>query len=115
MSIMLGSRLQPTHTLEDEAGFSLIEVMVASVIAILAFIGLAYTFSTGRGFINRFEVRRAAVAAARARLETLASDPGSPDLTITPPPHTASFVVDGKTLGQEQWTVEWVDDPVDGL
>src|SRR5262245_64306352 len=103
MSIMLGSRLQPTHTLEDEAGFSLIEVIVATVIAMLAFIGLAYTFSMGRGFINRFEVRRAAVAAARARLETLASDPGSPDLSITPPPHTTPFVVDGVNRGEERW------------
>lgn len=109
------SRPDSTHSRQDDAGFSLIEVMVATVIATLAFLGLAYSFSLGRGFINQFEIRRAAVAAARARLETLASDPGSPDLSITPPPHTTPFVVDGVTRGQESWAVDWVDDKADGL
>jgi prepilin-type N-terminal cleavage/methylation domain-containing protein len=111
----LRSRPQPTQSFEDDAGFSLIEVMVATVIAVLAFVGIAYTFSTGRGLINRFEIERAALAAARARLETLASDPGSPDLSITPPPHTAPFLVDGVNRGQEEWTVDWIDDQADGL
>jgi len=92
-------------------------VIVATLIATIAVIGLAYTFSTGRGFINRFELARAAFAAAEGRLEALAVAPsGDPEMSITPPgsPHTAPFVVDGRVHGTESWTVVWRDMPVDG-
>lgn len=86
------------------------------MIATVAVIGLAYTFSLGRGLVDRFGVTRSAYAVARARLESAgAAAPSSPDLAITPPPHTLPFAINGTVLGQETWTVDWVDDPTDGL
>lgn len=89
---------------------------MATLVATIAVIGLAYTFSLGRGFVDRYGVARAAFGVAKARLESCgAVNPLSPDLVITPPPHTAPFVLDGRVIGQESWTVDWVDDPADGL
>src|SRR2546426_12733052 len=48
---LAGSRQSPL----TEQGFSLIEAVVATVIAALAVVGLAHTFGLGRAFINRFE------------------------------------------------------------
>jgi len=91
------------------------EVIVATVIATIAVVGLAYTFGMGKGFINRFQVARAALAAAEGRLEALASAPSS-DPDVTPLiQHTGNFVVDGVTLGTENWIIQWEDDPADGL
>ena len=41
-----------------ERGFSLVEVMVAGIVAIVAVMGLAFTFSTGRGMIDRYAAAR---------------------------------------------------------
>ena len=37
----------------DQNGFSLIEALTATVIAVFAVLGLAYTFSVGRGQVSR--------------------------------------------------------------
>ena len=97
-----------------ERGFSLIEAIVATLIATIAVIGLAYTFGLGRSFIDRFEVSRAALAAAQARMEALvAAPPGSLDLTTGA--HNEDFAVDGLVFGQIHWDVGFRDDPADGL
>jgi len=97
-----------------ERGFSLIEVLVATVIATVAVVGLAYTFGLGRSYIDRFETARAALAAAEARIETLVTSPTtSPDL-IRDIEHSTPFVVGGKTLGVVRWWVQFVNDPSDG-
>lgn len=87
----------------DERGFSVMEAIIGAVIAILAIVGLAYTFSVGRGSIDRFSVARAADAKAVARMEWLTSLP--PDTSaftmITPLP----FVFAGRTIGTERWDV----------
>ena len=97
-------------------GFSLIEVMVAAVISVIAIVGLAYSFSAGRGLIDRYATARDALEAAERRLETLAmqalQDPATADLGA------GSHGPLGLTLNQNQtgsevWRVEWVDDPVD--
>ena len=63
----------------SERGFSLIEAIVATVIATIAVMGLAYSFGNARGLVNRYEVARVALAAAQRRMEMLsvlrASDP----------------------------------------
>lgn len=87
----------------DERGFSVMEAIIGAVIAILAVVGLAYTFSVGRGSIDRFAIARAADAKAVARMEWLTSLP--PDTSafnmVTPLP----FVFEGRTIGTERWDV----------
>ena len=93
------------------AGFSLVEAMVATIIATIAVVGLAYSFGLGRSFINRFEVARAAMAVAQDRLDILhvtrrSADDFSPDSV-----HIRPFNHAGRETGVEQWTVAWYDDP----
>lgn len=101
-----------------QRGFSLIEVMVAMVIAVIAVLGLAHSFGAGRALIDRYETARAASALVEGRVETLASlatrdlfDPALTEGTHGPAPITLS----GDRTGDESWFVEWVDDPLDGL
>ena len=56
-------------------GFSLMEVIVATLIATIAITGLAYTFGLGRSFIDRYELSRAALAAAQGKVEALMATP----------------------------------------
>jgi prepilin-type N-terminal cleavage/methylation domain-containing protein len=99
--------------LRGQRGFSLIEAVVAIVIAVIAVLGLAYSFGLGRGFIGRHEVARVALASAQRRLDSLAVltaaqlVPGTAD--------SVAFVVHGRTLGWESWRVEWVDERIDSL
>jgi hypothetical protein len=70
----------------------------------------------GRGFIDRFEVGRAALAEAQGRMEMIASRPASDTLCRIYPTgqyHMSYFRVGGRTLGTELWTVIWKDDPAD--
>src|SRR5438477_8007775 len=100
-------------------GFSLIEVMVAAVIAVIAVMGLAFTFSAGRGMIDRYATARDALAAAEQRMERLSilglKDPLNPDLDALPGPGKLHGpfprTLNGNTTGTEQWTVTWIDDP----
>lgn len=98
----------------DERGFTLIEVMVATIIAILAVTALATSFGVGRGLIDRFETGRDALALVQLRLERLAAlNPSHADLAIGV--HDAGAVpINDVVTGNETWTVIWVDDPVDG-
>jgi prepilin-type N-terminal cleavage/methylation domain-containing protein len=99
-----------------ERGFSLIEVMVAAVVAVIAVLGLAYSFSAGRGFIDRFAAGRDALEAVQSRLDRLAIEavhnPATADLNIgTHGPFPR--ILNHNLTGTETWTVVWVDDPVD--
>ncbi len=98
--------------LPQEAGFSLMEVIIATVIATVAVIGLAYTFGMGRGFINRFEVSRVALAAAEARVEALAAL-NAADTMATPGQHMCYLKAGDTVLGTEFWTIDWANDPAD--
>ena len=90
--------------------------MVAAVVAVIAVLGLSYSFSAGRGLIDRFAAARDAMEAAQARLDRLAMeavrDPAVADLTVGnhgPYPRQ----LNSNLTGTERWTVVWVDDPVD--
>jgi prepilin-type N-terminal cleavage/methylation domain-containing protein len=54
---------------EPAAGFSLVEMMAAMVISVIAIMGIAHTFSLGTGFIDRYATARAALACAYGQLE----------------------------------------------
>jgi AICAR transformylase/IMP cyclohydrolase PurH len=94
------------------------EVIVATIVAVVAILALAYTFGTGRGLVNRYEAARIALAAAQRRMETLAVAPlGDVSLQLGSHPASGTYAVplDGVNVAAESWTVEPYDDPADGL
>src|SRR5262245_38913128 len=117
------SRSIRLHTVNDEGGFSLVEVLVAAVVAVVAVLGLAYSFSTGRGMIDRYAAARDALAAAEQRMDRLSvlglKEPSNMELDALPSPgkRHGPFPrpLDGNTTGTEEWTVTWKDDDADGL
>lgn len=111
---MRGAPHQPAPL--DQKGFTLIEVMTAAVIAVIAVVGLAYSFSAGRGMIDRYAAARDALAAAEERMERLSilalRDPTNPELAVGsygPFPRA----LNSAPIGTERWTVAWVNDPAD--
>lgn len=90
------------------------EVIVATVIATIAVVGLAYTFGLGRGFINRFEVGRAAMAAAQGQIELISTTPLGDSLVRIDELHQSYFLMGGIPRGTQQWMIHWRDDPADG-
>jgi prepilin-type N-terminal cleavage/methylation domain-containing protein len=100
-----------------QRGFSLVEVIVAMVIAVIAVVGLAHTFAIGRSLIDRYETARSALAYAQGRVELMATlalpnhDPGN--AALTPGWHGPTPVTFGDRAASERYFVEWVDDPVD--
>jgi type II secretory pathway pseudopilin PulG len=99
------------HDAADQRGFSLMEAVVATAIAVIAIVGLAHSFGLGRALVNRYEVGRAALGLAQQRMEDYASH----RWTIVPaPPDSLPFVYGGNAVGVERWSIEWVDDPFDG-
>lgn len=87
------------------------EAIVATVIAVIAALGLAYSFGIGRSNINRFEVARSADALAQSRMEALGvlaeGRPTSDSLHVGVHPATPNpFSYHGHVIGQETWRVE---------
>lgn len=85
--------------------------MVAMIIAILAVVGLAYSFGLGRSFINRFEIARAALAVAQQRHESLFSLPRSATEFDADSIHVRPFSHGAREVGEERWQVTWYNDP----
>jgi type II secretory pathway pseudopilin PulG len=99
----------------DQSGFSLIEALTATVIAVLALLGLAYTFSVGRGQVNRYEVARAALGEAENRMERLLlladRTPLADSVSVGYRSAPMAFAYAGTTLGTTWWHVDPYDDP----
>lgn len=99
----------------DQRGVGLMEIIVATVIATVAVLGLAYTIGTGRGLINRYEVGRAGLAEAQRRMESLvALKSTAPELLIpagSSVTYADPFVMGVTTVGTSAYTVAWVHDP----
>ena len=95
-----------------EAGFSLVEALVATAIASIAVLGLAYTFGVGRGMVNRYEIARAALGVAQDRLELCTSLPLTSDSLaagyVSP---QFPFTYQGTSYGNYSWTVGGYDHP----
>ena len=88
----------------QESGFSLMEVIVALVIATIAVVGLAYSFGMGRAFINRFEMARSGLGAAQNLMETLTVTPPT-DTLLSVGLHQRPFVLEGAVVGMLAWNV----------
>jgi prepilin-type N-terminal cleavage/methylation domain-containing protein len=100
----------------SESGFSLMEVIVATVIATIAVLGLAHTFGAGRAYIDRSETARDAQALVQRRLETLvllgAKNPGAAELVVGGP-NSVALAINAHVDGTQTTQVDWVDDPID--
>lgn len=112
---VVGHRLAARQGGDPTAGFSLIEAIIATVIAVLAVIGLAYTFSVGRGQVNRYEVARAALGEAETQMERLLrladSTPPSDSLALGFASPAFPFAYRAATLGTVWWHVDGYDNP----
>lgn len=88
------------------------EAIVASVIAVIAIVGMAHSFGLGRGMVFRYELARAALGVAQTRMEFLSTLPLTSDSLVvnyTSPP--VPFVYEGQNAGAELWRVTAYDDP----
>ena len=94
-----------------ERGIGLFEVMAGTLVATLAVLGLAYSFGVGRGLIDRYQVARRAMGRAQLIVDSLTTCPPA-SLAAS---GTEPFWAEGMQAGTTDWTVTWVDDPVDGL
>ena len=116
----MGADLRPPRSPRlprGERGVGLMEVVVATVIAVIAVVALAYSFGTGRGLVNRFEIARVALAAAQRRMEMLSALPATAtELALGRHPGSGTFdvQVDGRTVVVESWQVDGYDDPANG-
>lgn len=100
----------------NERGFSLMEAIIATVIAVIAVVGIAYTFGIGRGQVDRYAVARAALGVGKAQMERLVQlslgAPASDSLAIGYVSAPSPLVVNGATVGAIQWRVVAVDSPL---
>ena len=91
------------------------EAIVASVIAAIAIIGLAYTFGIGRGQVDRYEVARAALSLAKTEMDSLAivwaQRPSSDSLLIGYTSPARPFVYEGTTRGSAGWQIAAYSSP----
>lgn len=97
-----------------ERGFSLMEAIVATVIAALAVMGLAHTFGLGHGLIDNYATSRAALGEAQRRMEwlgTLLASSESLQVNGLHPGAPAAFSVPDVITGTYQWSVADYDDP----
>lgn len=99
----------------NERGLGLMEVIVATVIATVAILGLAYTIGAGRGLINRYEIARAGLAEAQRKMEHLVVlKATAPELQIptgTSITYADPFVINSTIVGTSSYTVSWFHDP----
>lgn len=89
---------QERHTrTADQEGFSLVEVMVAAVVLMLVFFGVAQVVSLNRSQLLYEQDHRIATEVAQARLESLRKDYRHVDLATISGVDT-TYVVDGRTF-----------------
>ena len=110
------ARLRSPWLPAGEQGLGLMEVIVATVIATVAVLGLAYTIGTGRGLVNRYEAARMGLSAAQRRMEILSvTDPGSPEVQFGFTQTPQAVLIDGREICNESWAVTGYDDPANGI
>jgi hypothetical protein len=90
------------------------EAVVATGIATIAVLALAYSFGNARGLVDRYGSARVALAAAQRRIEFLGVLDASAAELQAGTTHHGNVVVDGATVARESWTVIAFDDPANG-
>lgn len=96
----------------NERGFSLMEALTAATVAVIAVMGLAYSFGVGRALVDRYEIARAALAEAQNQVEALTQlDPNKPELAIGYVAPPTPFRYEGVELGSQNWLVTPYDEP----
>lgn len=101
------------HSPDPAAGFSLVELMAAMLITVVAIMGLAHTFSLGTGFIDRFATARAALARASGQLEHVRGQVRGGD-SISNADSSSTIVLSPGQNGVLTTHIEGLDDPADG-
>ncbi len=88
------------------------EALTAATVAVIAVLGLAYSFGMGRGLVDRYEVARAALGEAQSQLEALTLVQSSdPVLAIGYVAPLTPFRYEGVTRGGQNWRVVAYDEP----
>jgi hypothetical protein len=88
------------------------EALTAATVAVIAVMGLAYSFGVGRALVNRYEIARAALAEAQNQLEALTQyDVSDPVLAIGYVAPLTPFRYEGAQLGTQNWRVTAYDEP----
>lgn len=96
----------------NQRGFSLMEALTAATVAVIAVMGLAYSFGVGRALVNRYEIARAALAEAQNQLEALTQVlPNDPVLAVGYASPPTPFRYEGVALGAQNWSVQAYDEP----
>jgi hypothetical protein len=98
----------------NQRGIGLMEVVVATIIAVIAVVALAYSFGVGRGLVSRFGIARVALAAAQGRMERLSTLPATSDSLQIGQYGTFPVWVDGRAVAQESWKVDSYTDKASG-
>lgn len=96
----------------NERGFSLMEALTAATVAVIAVMGLAYSFGVGRALVNRYEVARAALAEAENQLEALTQlETNDATLAVGYVSPATPFRYEGVELGTRDHRVTAYDEP----
>jgi hypothetical protein len=82
------------------------EAIVATVIAVIAILGLAYSIGLGRGFINRYEVARAADGLAAGCMDSLETTGADLSIGGPRPAVPIPLVYGNNTIGGATWRVD---------
>ena len=119
--------------MNNQKGLTLLESIVAILILLALVLAVGYTFSEGKGNLERLAWRRAALSEAQSRLEILLHSPDAAPLDTTGPivppggfdashqslavaTHTKSgLALDGVHPATETWRIWYEDDPADSL
>ncbi len=88
------------------------EALTAATVAVIAVLGLAYSFGVGRGLVDRYELARAALGEAQSQLEALTLVASNdPVLALGYVAPLTPFRYEGVTRGSQNWRVVAYDEP----
>lgn len=96
-----------------ERGSSLVESLIAAVVATAGAMAMIFAVVSGNAGIKSNRIERGAFFAAQQKLERLVVKPPA-DAELTIGSHGPVTTALPWVSGQTSWTVSWVDDALDG-